>query len=50
MRPVAANEVVPDALTHPFHAGSIRYWREAGLWTAAHEDQQAELLALHGQG
>lgn len=47
IRPVTADEVVPDTLSHPFHPGAIRYWREAGLWTAAHESQQAELLAVH---
>ena len=48
IRPVTANEVLPDTLTHPFHPGAIRYWRETGLWTEAHDRQQAELLGLHG--
>lgn len=47
IRPVTAAEVLPDMLTHPFHPGAVRYWREAGLWTDAHETQQAALLALH---
>jgi TRAP transporter TAXI family solute receptor len=47
IRPVTAAEVVPDELTHPFHPGAIRYFREAGLWTDAHESQQIDLLALH---
>jgi hypothetical protein len=47
IRPVTAAEVVPDELTHPFHPGAIRYFREAGLWTDAHESQQLDLLALH---
>ena len=49
IRPVAANEVIPDILTHPFHAGAIRYWQEAGLWTADHARQQTELLGLYDQ-
>ena len=28
----------------PYHDGAIRYLREAGLWTAAHEQNQASLL------
>jgi TRAP transporter TAXI family solute receptor len=47
IRPVAATEVVPDSLTHPFHPGAIRYFREVGLWTDQHQAQQTELLDLH---
>ena len=28
----------------PYHAGAIRYYKEAGLWTEAHEENQAFLL------
>ncbi|MPY70120.1 MAG: TAXI family TRAP transporter solute-binding subunit [Alphaproteobacteria bacterium] len=28
----------------PFHPGAIRYYKEIGAWTAAHDKQQAELL------
>lgn len=31
---------------HPFHPGAVRFLREAGLWTEAHEANQSELLAL----
>jgi TRAP transporter TAXI family solute receptor len=47
MRPVAADEIVPVDLTHPFHPGAIRYYKEVGLWTEQHEANQAALLALH---
>jgi len=47
IRPVTAVEVLPQTLTHPFHRGAIRYYREAGMWTDAHDAQQAGLLALH---
>jgi hypothetical protein len=49
MRPVAPEDVVPADQTHPYHAGAVRYYKEAGLWTPAHEARQAELLALYGQ-
>lgn len=50
LRSVAPEDIVPDELTHPFHPGAIRYYREAGLWTDAHDADQARLLALHDQG
>ena len=28
----------------PFHDGAIRYWKEAGLWTEADDENQARLL------
>jgi uncharacterized protein len=30
----------------PYHPGALAYWKEAGLWTAANEKQQAKLLAM----
>lgn len=33
---------VPNAI--PFHPGAIRYYKEAGLWTEAHDAAQAALL------
>jgi hypothetical protein len=33
---------------HPYHPGAVRYFREAGLWTEAHEANQTALLALVG--
>lgn len=30
----------------PYHLGAIRYYREVGLWTEAHEANQAELMQL----
>lgn len=43
-RSVAANEIVPVNIGHPWHDGAIRYFREAGLWTEAHESRQLALL------
>ncbi len=39
-----AKRTVNDAKI-PIHNGTIRYLKEAGLWTAAHEAQQKKLLA-----
>jgi len=49
IRPVAADEIAPADATHPYHPGAVRYFREAGLWTEAHEANQARLLALHAR-
>lgn len=39
-----ANNMVPSGLSHPFHEGAVRYFKEAGLWTDAHQKQQDALL------
>lgn len=43
-RSVPADAVVPLNNGHPWHAGAVRYFREAGLWTDAHEQRQQALL------
>lgn len=43
-RTVAADEIVPLNIGHPWHEGAVRYFREAGLWTEAHEARQQALL------
>jgi uncharacterized protein len=30
----------------PYHAGSVQYWKEKGLWTKAHEEWQQKQLRL----
>lgn len=49
LAPVAADDIVPADSPHPFHPGAVRYFREAGLWTEAHERNQARALAAAGR-
>lgn len=44
LRSVPATDIVPLNIGHPWHEGAIRYFREAGLWTEAHEQRQQALL------
>lgn len=44
MSSTSAPEMVPSDNVHPYHAGAIEYFKEAGLWTDAHERNQARLL------
>jgi TRAP transporter TAXI family solute receptor len=39
-----AEAVAPADSPHPYHPGAILYFREAGLWTEAHEANQARAL------
>lgn len=41
MRSVAKEDVLMIDPTVPYHEGAVRYWKEAGLWTDAHEAHQA---------
>jgi TRAP transporter TAXI family solute receptor len=42
----AADQLAPTDNLHPYHPGAVRYFREAGLWTDAHEANQRALLEL----
>jgi TRAP-type uncharacterized transport system substrate-binding protein len=33
--------LVPADNPHPYHDGAVRYYKEVGLWTEAHEQNQA---------
>jgi TRAP transporter TAXI family solute receptor len=43
-RSVPAAGIAPVSIGHPWHEGAVRYFREAGLWTEAHEQRQQALL------
>ncbi len=45
MSTTTAEAVAPADNLHPYHPGAVRYFREAGLWTEAHEANQARVLA-----
>jgi len=45
---VPASELAPADNMHPYHPGAVRYFRDAGLWTEAHEANQSRLLSLAG--
>lgn len=45
LAPVAANQICPVKTPLPYHAGAVRYFRKAGLWSAAHDANQARLLS-----
>jgi uncharacterized protein len=43
-RSVPATAIAPVNIGHPWHEGAVRYFREVGLWTEAHEQRQQALL------
>ena len=44
-RSVRPDDIAPLNIGHPYHDGAIRYYREIGLWTEAHERLLASLGA-----
>ena len=49
LSPVPADDIAPADSPHPYHPGAARYFREAGLWTDAHEQNQVRTLAIAAQ-
>jgi TRAP transporter TAXI family solute receptor len=43
LRGVKQSKIAPATNPHPYHAGAVRYYKEAGLWTAANSKQQAKV-------
>ena len=45
LRGVADNKIAPATNPIPYHEGAVRYFKEIGIWTAANEKRQAEVMA-----
>lgn len=43
LRDVRSEDLASASNPHPYHPGAIAYFREAGLWTDAHEEQNRSL-------
>ncbi len=43
LRGVKQSKIAPPTNSHPYHSGAVRYYKEAGLWTAANAKQQAKV-------
>lgn len=44
LRRTPAAKVAPSDNPHPYHRGAVKYYKEAGLWTDAHEQNQKRLM------
>jgi TRAP transporter TAXI family solute receptor len=42
LRGLKASEIVPPTNVMPYHPGAIKYYREAGVWTAANDKHEAQ--------
>ena len=38
--------IAPERIPGPMHNGAIKYYKDKGLWTSAHDSRQKELLAI----
>ncbi len=45
LRGVKQSAIAPATNPHLYHPGAVKYYKEAGVWTAANEKQQAKVAA-----
>jgi len=45
LRGVAQDKIAPPINPIPYHPGAVRYFKEIGIWTAANEKRQKEVLS-----
>ena len=46
LRAIPAKDLAPVNFSHPYHEGAVRYFKEAGLWTPAHQARQEAVLKM----
>lgn len=46
LRSTPVDGLAPPNGTMPYHQGAIKYYREAGIWTPAHDKRQKERMAI----
>ena len=46
LRAISAADLAPVNFSHPYHEGAVRYFKEAGLWTPAHQARQEAVLKM----
>jgi TRAP transporter TAXI family solute receptor len=44
LRGLKPNQIAPPGNVIPYHPGAVKYYKEAGVWTAANDKRDAELM------